>query len=86
MQQFFTVASRREVMSFGAGCLPSEIYAEILKYSDIETHRKCARVSRTFEKLCNAQFPGSRCLNVIGLKPDVERSRAPHRGQFNWPT
>ena len=68
LQDFFTIASRRNVSRFGRGRLPTEIYANILKYCDVETHNQCTKVSRTFQSLCSAQFPFSRSLNILKLE------------------
>ncbi len=76
LQDFVTIASRRNVSRFGRGRLPTEIYANILKYCDVETHNQCAKVSRIFQTLCSAQFPFSRSLNILKLQPCSPNSQA----------
>ena len=69
LQQFFAVASRREILPFGCGRLPVEIYREVLKLCDKETYQFCTKVSRMFQTLCDEQFPFSCDLNIVRLEP-----------------
>lgn len=80
LQDFFAVVSRRDISDFGCGRLPVEIYAKILKHCDLETYNSCRNVSRTFQALCDAHFPFSGGLNILGLESSGQKKRVRRSG------
>ncbi|RMZ76675.1 hypothetical protein DV738_g4818, partial [Chaetothyriales sp. CBS 135597] len=67
LMDFIEAAISRTLSAFGGGCFPVEIYAKILKYSDIETQKTCKMVSKPLRTLCHVNFPFSHGLTAFHL-------------------
>ncbi|KAK4941402.1 hypothetical protein LTR10_018671 [Elasticomyces elasticus] len=87
LETFMDVArnreSRRELSGFGIGCFPMEIYPEIIKHCDPQTHRACAKVSPLFRALCHKNFPFSPGLMAVRLE-DSGRPLLKRKNMLNF--
>ncbi|KAM5431570.1 hypothetical protein McanMca71_004805 [Microsporum canis] len=81
LQAIFGTEADAKLSNFNQGIFPTELYAEILSYTDPPTQLTCTKVSSTFHSLCQGQLTLSNDLTITKFEAAIHQPESKHLGQ-----